>query len=224
MQIVSGMRYLHTHGILHRDLSLTNLLLTSDLKVKIADFGLATQLASPGEQHFTLCGTPNYISPYVYTAVCTYILPYVHIYCRTYICTAMRTKIIAIVGICHRSYTHYTLYKSCLPICGIVIIRLLSFLFFDDFEGNANISVAIKSSIIYIHIQYCIIYCPTLSLSQITGHSCTSSLYVIAVHCCMYRCISVCIATNNKYMNVGRDTVCVGRYTVCVGRYSVCVG
>ena len=145
MQIVSGMRYLHTHGILHRDLSLTNLLLTSDLKVKIADFGLATQLASPGEQHFTLCGTPNYISPYVYTAVCTYILPYVHIYCRTYICTAMRTKIIAIVGICHRSYTHYTLYKSCLPICGIVIIRLLSFLFFDDFEGNANISVAIKS-------------------------------------------------------------------------------
>lgn len=62
-QIVSGMKYLHTHGILHRDLSLTNLLLTSDLHVKIADFGLATKLSEPGEQHFTLCGTPNYISP-----------------------------------------------------------------------------------------------------------------------------------------------------------------
>lgn len=62
-QIVSGMKYLHTHSILHRDLSLTNLLLTSDLEVKIADFGLATQLTAPGEQHFTLCGTPNYISP-----------------------------------------------------------------------------------------------------------------------------------------------------------------
>ena len=63
IQIVGGMKYLHTHAILHRDLSLTNLLLTSDLEVRIADFGLATQLNTPGEQHFTLCGTPNYISP-----------------------------------------------------------------------------------------------------------------------------------------------------------------
>ncbi|KAJ8297817.1 hypothetical protein KUTeg_024348 [Tegillarca granosa] len=30
---------------------------------KIADFGLATQLVVPDEKHFTMCGTPNYISP-----------------------------------------------------------------------------------------------------------------------------------------------------------------
>jgi serine/threonine protein kinase len=30
---------------------------------KIADFGLATQLTIPEEKHFTMCGTPNYISP-----------------------------------------------------------------------------------------------------------------------------------------------------------------
>ena len=36
-------------------------------------------------------------------------------------------------------------YKSCLPIYRIVIIRSLSFLVRDDFEGNANISVTIKS-------------------------------------------------------------------------------
>ena len=30
---------------------------------KIADFGLATQLSVPDEKHFTMCGTPNYISP-----------------------------------------------------------------------------------------------------------------------------------------------------------------
>ena len=30
---------------------------------KIADFGLATQLQGPEEKHFTMCGTPNYISP-----------------------------------------------------------------------------------------------------------------------------------------------------------------
>ena len=42
-------------------------------------------------------------------------------------------------------YTRNTLYRSCLPIYGIVIVRSLSFLFLDDFEGNANSSVAIRS-------------------------------------------------------------------------------
>lgn len=64
-QVLSGVIYLHTHNIIHRDLSLNNLLLTKDLKVKIADFGLATQLNGPDEKHVTMCGTPNYISPEV---------------------------------------------------------------------------------------------------------------------------------------------------------------
>ncbi|XP_076446054.1 serine/threonine-protein kinase PLK4-like isoform X2 [Babylonia areolata] len=64
-QVVEGMLYLHTHGILHRDLTLSNLLLTKDMNTKIADFGLATQLTEPEEKHFTMCGTPNYISPEV---------------------------------------------------------------------------------------------------------------------------------------------------------------
>lgn len=67
LQIVKGMLYLHTHGILHRDLTLSNLLLTSNMNIKIADFGLATQLKLPNEKHFTMCGTPNYISPEVAT-------------------------------------------------------------------------------------------------------------------------------------------------------------
>lgn len=64
-QVVEGMLYLHSHGILHRDLTLSNLLLTRDMNTKIADFGLATQLTEPEEKHFTMCGTPNYISPEV---------------------------------------------------------------------------------------------------------------------------------------------------------------
>ncbi|XP_054652355.1 serine/threonine-protein kinase PLK4 [Dunckerocampus dactyliophorus] len=66
-QIVKGMLYLHTHGILHRDLTLSNLLLTNNMNIKVADFGLATQLKLPTEKHFTMCGTPNYISPEVAT-------------------------------------------------------------------------------------------------------------------------------------------------------------
>ena len=52
---------------------------------------------------------------------------------------------IAIVRIRYRNYAHYALYRTYLPIYGIAIIRSLSFLFLDDFEGKANISVAIKS-------------------------------------------------------------------------------
>ena len=67
-QVVSGLLYLHGHGIMHRDLTLANLLLTRDMRVKIADFGLATRLTGlPNEKHVTMCGTPNYISPEVAT-------------------------------------------------------------------------------------------------------------------------------------------------------------
>ncbi|CAL8094716.1 unnamed protein product [Calicophoron daubneyi] len=63
-QLIDGILYLHSHNILHRDLTLSNLLLTKDMKIKIADFGLATKI-EPGEEHTTMCGTPNYISPEV---------------------------------------------------------------------------------------------------------------------------------------------------------------
>lgn len=66
-QVVQGLLYLHSHQILHRDMSLSNLLLTKDMQVKIADFGLATQLTRPDEKHLTMCGTPNYISPEIAT-------------------------------------------------------------------------------------------------------------------------------------------------------------
>ncbi|XP_053259407.1 serine/threonine-protein kinase PLK4 isoform X1 [Podarcis raffonei] len=66
-QIITGMLYLHSHGILHRDLTLSNLLLTNNMNIKIADFGLATQLTMPHEKHYTMCGTPNYISPEIAT-------------------------------------------------------------------------------------------------------------------------------------------------------------
>ncbi|XP_011637322.1 serine/threonine-protein kinase PLK4 [Pogonomyrmex barbatus] len=66
-QVVQGLLYLHSYQILHRDLSLSNLLLTKNMQVKIADFGLATQLNKPDERHLTMCGTPNYISPEIAT-------------------------------------------------------------------------------------------------------------------------------------------------------------
>lgn len=64
-QIVDGLLYLHSHKIVHRDMKLPNLLVTGEMRVKIADFGLATQLKTSAEKHMTMCGTPNYMPPEV---------------------------------------------------------------------------------------------------------------------------------------------------------------
>lgn len=50
---------------MHRDLKLSNVLISENRELKIIDFGLAVQLSDPNEERQTLCGTPNYISPEV---------------------------------------------------------------------------------------------------------------------------------------------------------------
>lgn len=62
--IALGMDYLHAHGIIHRDLKLSNILLDKDHRAKIGDFGLAVRVNNPwiAEQQ-TICGTPNYLPP-----------------------------------------------------------------------------------------------------------------------------------------------------------------
>ena len=60
---------------------------------------------------------------------------------------------IAIIDICYRNYAYYTFYRSCLPIYRIAIVRLLSFIFLDEFERNTNISVAIKSGSTVYYIR-----------------------------------------------------------------------
>ncbi len=65
LQLIHGLQYLHSNGIIPRDLKLSNLLLNSKNELKIADFGLAVKLQDPSGEQKTMCGTPNYISPYL---------------------------------------------------------------------------------------------------------------------------------------------------------------
>lgn len=48
---------------MHRDLKLSNVLITPHKKIKIIDLGLAIRLSDLRKENITGCGTPNYIAP-----------------------------------------------------------------------------------------------------------------------------------------------------------------
>ncbi|XP_027756822.1 inactive serine/threonine-protein kinase PLK5-like [Empidonax traillii] len=64
-QVISGLRYLHGRGLVHRDLKLSNFLVTGKMQVKIGDLGLARGVAPAGRRWGALCGTPSYLAPEV---------------------------------------------------------------------------------------------------------------------------------------------------------------
>ncbi|XP_021704669.1 serine/threonine-protein kinase MARK2 isoform X17 [Aedes aegypti] len=61
-QIVSAVQYCHQKRIIHRDLKAENLLLDSEMNIKIADFGFSNQF-TPGSKLDTFCGSPPYAAP-----------------------------------------------------------------------------------------------------------------------------------------------------------------
>ncbi|XP_013782358.1 MAP/microtubule affinity-regulating kinase 3-like isoform X2 [Limulus polyphemus] len=61
-QIVSALQYCHQKRIIHRDLKAENLLLDSEMNIKIADFGFSNEFA-PGQKLDTFCGSPPYAAP-----------------------------------------------------------------------------------------------------------------------------------------------------------------
>lgn len=67
VQIAGAIKYMHSKGIIHRDLKMGNIFLDKRMNAKIGDFGLAALLVTGRDwqtiRRTTLCGTPNYIAP-----------------------------------------------------------------------------------------------------------------------------------------------------------------
>src|SRR5208282_4774722 len=63
-QVLAGLSHAHSMGVLHRDIKPGNILVTEDMRVKVADFGIARVLGSSRMTRTgRIIGTLEYISP-----------------------------------------------------------------------------------------------------------------------------------------------------------------
>ncbi|VBB29056.1 unnamed protein product [Acanthocheilonema viteae] len=64
-EILKALHFLHGKNVIHRDLKAGNVLLTSDARVKLADFGVSALCKNGREVRSTFIGTPYWMAPEV---------------------------------------------------------------------------------------------------------------------------------------------------------------
>eukprot|EP00054_Salpingoeca_dolichothecata_P007904 m.45237 g.45237 ORF g.45237 m.45237 type:complete len:305 (-) comp17376_c0_seq1:87-1001(-) len=64
-QLLTALDFLHQNFVFHRDLNASNILLSSDGAVKLADFGVSAKNKNENSRRSSFIGTPNWMAPEV---------------------------------------------------------------------------------------------------------------------------------------------------------------
>ncbi|NWT07130.1 PAK3 kinase, partial [Mionectes macconnelli] len=65
---LQGLYFLHSNGVIHRDIKSSNILIGRDGSVKLADFGLSAQLSLEQSYRNSVIGTSWWMAPEVVTS------------------------------------------------------------------------------------------------------------------------------------------------------------
>ncbi|XP_032882490.1 serine/threonine-protein kinase PAK 5-like [Amblyraja radiata] len=65
LSVLKALAYLHSQGVIHRDIKSSSILLTLDGRVKLSDFGFCAQVSEEIPRRRSLVGTPYWMAPEV---------------------------------------------------------------------------------------------------------------------------------------------------------------
>jgi serine/threonine protein kinase len=65
-KILSAVDFLHSHNIVHGDLKLSNIMISSSFEIKLIDFGFSTIVKKPDQLNYKFRGSPLYMAPEIF--------------------------------------------------------------------------------------------------------------------------------------------------------------